>query len=276
MRILFEDSDEAPSSLLLKSCSNGNNIYFSNGAGKLAREMSKHLKFDTLLVFMDVVPNNKSTINLYNSLNTDFEDDIDNNRLLIIPIICIEYIILTMLIKWNYIQEEEIDGLHYLITDFNYSELSSLPDVRNNTTLQNSLEKICKYFLNNIKHKCMKNGFEYKSKNNIKQGRDYSSIKGIFYETDCHCGKVRDDYCSIESSLIEKADRLYITLPVFDVINDEHKSSLESLGVSIVKYDINDKLKDIQNFYNNICSQLGDCEFTVKYMKQYKKELLRI
>lgn len=59
-KFIFEDGEGTPSSLLLKSSFNGENIFFSNGSGRLLTKIKElYNKEDTFYIFYDVSPNNK-------------------------------------------------------------------------------------------------------------------------------------------------------------------------------------------------------------------------
>lgn len=68
-KILFEDSETVPVSMLLRKSYNGNNIFFSGGCNNL---LSKAVKIqnpgDIIIIYYDVAPNNSKTTKGYQDL----------------------------------------------------------------------------------------------------------------------------------------------------------------------------------------------------------------
>lgn len=86
-KILFEDSETVPVSMLLRKSYNGNNIFFSDGCDKL---LSKAVKIqnpgDIIIIYYDVAPNNSKTTKGYRDLcKTIKEKNIKD--MIVIPII---------------------------------------------------------------------------------------------------------------------------------------------------------------------------------------------
>lgn len=95
MVLLFEDNENTPSSQLLKSCLYGKNIYFSNGNHNLATVATELVnKGNSVIIFVDVLVNSIETKQIYNAISKKFKN---NEHVLVLPIICIEYYILKML-----------------------------------------------------------------------------------------------------------------------------------------------------------------------------------
>lgn len=259
MKILFEDYVKAPSSVLLSNSYYGINIEFSGGCHKLASDIKRLLlDGDNVLAFVDVVPNNQDTIKLYESLQVDFSKDIDSGRLVLCPILCIEYYILRMLVDYGYLDVAKSIYLTNLIVRFNYSNEELQNKINQSKKWVESLERFLKYVLinesNRIKQRCIKNNFEYEEKDGKLIRKP--SINGIFYEKDCNCER---KYCRLNSTddIGLKAERLYTSLPIFYVEDDIHRKHISNLGIDTKDCDLELKFKEIQEFYDLVCDELG-------------------
>lgn len=68
VKLLFEDNENSPSSVLLKHSMYGDNIYFSGGSSKLLSKLEEiYEPQDIVFVMHDVSPNNRWTIKFYAS-----------------------------------------------------------------------------------------------------------------------------------------------------------------------------------------------------------------
>jgi len=210
---VFEDNIDTPSSRLLKESYNSKNIYFSGSNSKLISKTNSVLKqgYDGVILFVDVSPNNGSTIGVYNSLVAHKKKISRWSSVVIVPIICIEFYIAKMCVKYNYFGSEYIDNdiIRYMVNDFDWD----------NCPYKNkSLEKVYKipFSRSNYNKECLIN----------------SNSFGRFYTQDCNCCDISKD------SLSKKANLFYSTLPVYDVVDEHHDDMLNSFNVDRGEVDL--------------------------------------
>lgn len=115
------------------------------------------------------------------------------------------------------------------------------------------MEHAYKYIIANNRLGCTHNCFKYVEQTKI---RDMNSPNGKFYTEDCPCDRV---YCRIINNLKHKAkaELLYVMLPVFTVISQDHIDYIQSLGVSVSDNDHVTLQSTLQNFYNNVSASVG-------------------
>lgn len=256
VKLLFEDNEKSPSSVLLKHSMHGDNIYFSGGSSKLLDKLGEiYEPQDIIFVMHDVSPNNRWTIKFYDTFvqeikcNQQYKD-----RVYTIPIVCIEYYLCKFLNEYHYlvINNSEIKELSKAIVDepFDYSRVPV--SILNIDKLRNSLEKMYKHIIKNQAMKCMNNRFEYDKATNLRR----DSLFGIFYEKDCTC---EDFYCKakVKDNISIKAERLYTSLPVFAVESKEHREVINKLGIVLKNIDMQTLQFEMQNLYNEICDSMG-------------------
>lgn len=247
---VFEDSPDSPSSKLLMSCYNGKSIHFTNG-NLLARAKINDLLnkgHTNIVLFLDVNPNNKSTVTLYNSLRISRELEERWRNVIIVPIICIEYYIALMCKFYNYFDEMQLQRptIQHLVGCFEWNRMP-------NFVKGKSLEKIYKrlFEANDKCQACLIN----------------HSNSGLFYLEDCKC----NDCTSNGTSLLKKAEQLYTCLPAFEVIDGRHKALLQKFGISSKTIQLSEIQIKQQKFYDNICAQMNTCRFTIDTITAIKK-----
>lgn len=252
-KLLFEDNEDTPSSMLLKHSYCGDSIYFSGGCHQiLSKLMEIKDASDVVIIFYDVSPNNKYTVKYYNSLVQDIKSNpAVYGSVCIIPIICIEYYICQFLNKYGYmcIKNKNIQNLvEAIVTKFDYREIPS--QIASIQKLNMSLEKMYKYIVNNQDMKCLLNVGTYDNGIRVK------SLSGKFYEDDCSCER---KYCKIncKDSISLKVERLYTELPVFPVKSDEHRELLKSFGINVVYKGSKEVRACIQDLYDYVCQNMG-------------------
>lgn len=202
IKIIFEDNENTPSSILLRKCSNGENIIFANGASRVRGTLEKvYNEEDYFIVLYDLVPDNGMTIMLYRALKEAV--NIYSN-VVVIPIVCIEQIILRMLDDLGYLTKTKItiNLIDNLVSKFSWSNLT---EEDKKEISGKSLEKVYKLILNNQLDKCFVNSNDTSKR--VETGR--------FYKEDCACNR---KYCRFDctDNLKIKAERLYSWLPVFE------------------------------------------------------------
>jgi hypothetical protein len=240
---LFEDNENTPSSKLLKKSYNGKNIFFSAGCANLRKSIDDLINkgYHKIVAFVDVSPNNKNTIELYNFLSKVKSTTSSWKNVIIVPIICIEFYIAELCKCYGYFEPEQLqrNTIKNLVCDFNWDAMPT-------SDKKYSLEKIYKWlFEDKVENQeCLKN----------KNG------KGIFYLQDCNC-----DNCTLsKSTLSEKAEQLYCKLPIFDVLEDtEHENKLKRLGINYNNISLDELHKKQQDFYDNICNKLNENKFLI-------------
>lgn len=235
-KFIFEDNIDTPSSaLLLKSNSN---IYFSGGNRRLQLKLQQiYNNTDVFIIFCDVPPNNSHTIQEYHNL-VDVIKENNMKNVYVIPIICIEHIIIKFLNKHNYLGKQNRicqSILDNLINTLNWDNL--LPQIKYNENNEEvSLEKIFKRFMSEQPLLCQHN----KNSKRI-------VLEGKFYREDCLCAR---KYCAINSTsnASKKSLQLYAELPIFS-LNAQQQVNMAQLNITISKININKVLQKQKKYY---------------------------
>lgn len=94
LKIILEDNESSAISQLLKRCFKEDTLIFTNGNKNICK-MIKTLSPDISgIIYLDVVPDNKQTITIYNQISKLLEDEAYRNRFILLPIPCIEYYVI--------------------------------------------------------------------------------------------------------------------------------------------------------------------------------------
>lgn len=237
MKILFEDNENTPSSKLLKESVVGEFFEFSKGNINLENKARKLLKStdDVIVIMCDVVVDNIDTITKYNTLKHTFRG---NERIAILPIVCIEYYILKMFDRLDLLDGVKLYYSKSLIT-FNWHSI-----VDNVVPGKDSIEKFYKSMCDNLKNMCLRNRFEEKK-----------SYIGSFYIEECMC---KTGHCRKNLSLTtdDKAFILISCLPLFPplaiLIN-----GIEGIGVKCKSTTFEDVRKKQEKLYEKMHKDLG-------------------
>lgn len=253
-KYVFEDKENTPSSILLKNCINGSNMYFSAGCSKMfdtIKILSDKYKDDIIIAYYDVSPNNNETIIGYEELKENlYTYNITNVE--VIPYICIEQTIAIMLSRYNYLSKQSKKAQNILDNIVKIFDWSKVQDNIKYSDAQKSnkrtLEQIYKLFLNEQWQICVHNTH----KSNI--------LFGKFYTDDCSCPR---EHCkiSIVSSLKFKAEQLYTSLPLF-TCNKQYINMLRNnYGINIAKWvnkinSIEDVKISQQKYYDKLCANM--------------------
>lgn len=274
VKLLFEDGNETPSSILLKHCGYGNNIYFSDGSSNLFNKLKEiYEEADNIIVFFDVPPNNKLAVkSYYNFIDIVKRELPYYKNISVIPIICIEYYICKFLRAYDYLYTKNTvvsEMVKYAVVDFRYEEILKVLPL-NNKKARQTIEKVYKYIIANLELPCMRNEFKYLPNTKI---RDNKKMWGAFYEKDCNCYQVtyaegynyRQIHCDIKCTdeLRLKAERLYCLLPVF-VVNDSNSVFIKEMGIRLKHVGIQDVISKMQIFFNEICDTMGEPKIYVR------------
>lgn len=246
-KFVFEDNDSTPSSLLLKSSYNGSNIEFASSSSRVYKhlmELSTVSGITSCIVFFDVVPDNRATVKWYQTLLEDLKEANPYFEVYVLPIPCIEFYILKFLYNYSYLscKPEHKNLIENLVVNFNWKNakvyLKSL-------SYGDSLEKLYKSLLANQNMPCLRN-----------RNAARNALIGKFYREDCDCNR---EFCKTDcrDCVSLKAERLYTSLPIFDVISEQHSEYLKKLGIEVCRVEIEDVMRRCYEFYSSICSQLG-------------------
>lgn len=264
IKYIFEDSEQSPSSKLLRSCYNGDNIYFSSGgkANKILQVVNNCRMKDekcVIVIFFDLPPNNRYTyINYEVLLDKILTEGYVN--VYVIPIICIEYYILKFLIGYNYLvpTDKQKELIKNLITGFDYKSEVVQKFVNKNSYRKNSLEHVYKELLKElaINSKCMLNKQSTENNNNF---------YGKFYKENCNCDR---HFCRINcnDNLSLKAERLYSKLPGFVLIDETHRTLFSKMDIPVVHISLNELFDIIHRQITIICESM---DVTVPLMMRY-------
>lgn len=242
VKIIFEDNPNTPSSKLLNESSfnKGNFIFTGGGDGTLRYLREHHGEPFSFLVFVDVVPNNVFTLSTYQTIDRlckRFEN------VEVFPVLCIEYIILKLIhsLDMDFYSKSTKEVLGVLFGECTPSEETT------GMMRKRSLEKVCKTALSNHMQYCFRN-----------TTKEDNPVYGEFYRECCGKCNTGSFRCKFNSTLdrVEKAERLYTMLPIFDVISEEHKDYLRALGICTSTCNLDEVLDDCQEFYDRLCSVL--------------------
>ena len=204
MKFIFEDSPDSAISKLLLSLYN---------------------TYDTYIIFFDFPCSNRLYIKFLN-LRTNIKNSFNYVRnIYIVPIPCIEYIVLAMLYKYYYSKNQELE----------------------------SILKFDKSIIDNIKA----SGLEHKLKKYL------NSLDIIFvnYNTKLSSKKYPygSFYLDVRNTPNLKAEQLYTSLPIFDTLyysTMDYIDILNKMNISF-KYITYDALNNyINEFYKNMSKQL--------------------
>lgn len=187
--VIFEDYDKSSISSLLYHVY-GRNIVFASGNEKLELEIDKALKRGLDVVcYVDCVPDNPDSVVLYNSLRESYYG---NNRVNILNIPCIEFIILQVLINLQVLPKNA--DTQKFIDSVNGKEIEYSAK---------SYERFCKGVLNSTKKICLRN----------------EEIKGTieyWYTGSCDCVGSFSKNCR-RFNITQKAAALAFFLPYIEV-----------------------------------------------------------
>lgn len=237
---IFEDNSGSPVSRLLTSTGFSCKMYFSSGNIYLLDKLEEvYNECDDFVIFIDCPPNRADLIDFYDMLCEILEP---RHNIRVIPIICIEEVLLRVLRKYKLLRcKSKITDIkiQYALDEFDYEKLS------NNVVLTDyekvSLEHLYKQILNDVRYKCFQN----------KNSND--ATVGLFYKNACNCGKFCNNLCS--KSLREKSCMLYTGLPVFSLSKVE-ECFVRELGIDVQKISNYELFEKIERKYNMICKSM--------------------
>lgn len=234
-QFIFEDADNSKISILFKNCYLGNNFHFSGGNNKIAqkiKEVYRSNKDDDIIVYFDVSPNNPITINKFNNLCTSCIDRY-RGKVKVIPIPCIEYIVLDMLDFYDLLLYDNslYISLWSHIHSFSLNKEDFMSLLVSLSLSTSTLETVLKSILNNHSLSCLHN----------------RASLGDFYSKDCTCISTCNNFCSL--SLSKKAEYLYSRLPYHILDGLNHKSFYNSMGITGLSTTFREVLLRLKDYY---------------------------
>lgn len=231
MQCVFEDAPYVGISKLISYLysESDTKIIFANGNGNLI-----DLLCDNCLMYIDVVPDNDTTVTKYNIL----ADEIINNRFkrcFLIPIPCIEYICIR---AFDFDRNENV--IKAVIESDKYR---SIAEYRGRKLSTKSFEKYCKSVLYNYM-KC-------------------TTIDGSFWNIDCLCDVCKKDFLCNDNRRIDKASKIILQLPISCSVynHKQFKNILSVYDIQRIYLDCIDLLRGMttsfmNNFYIEKCKDL--------------------
>ena len=242
IRFVFEDNINTPSSIALLSSYYGEYIHFMNdkryGSGgnkkvaKFVKDLARKYPDDIFIVYFDLVPNNKMTIIVYENLCSSIEKY--NGRVKVLPIPCIEYVIVNMLDRRNLLKYKK-EELYYDII------LHSVTTLTNWVVIKNIISNL------GWKHSYIETIYKGLLNNHIKYCFHNRKGLGEFFTS---CDRTTCDYCNI--SLKDCGDMIFMNLPFMIAPN---KTCELNLNITPVSYD--SVIDDIKLYYNKLEDYLG-------------------
>lgn len=169
MHMVFEDSETVASSLLIKQAylQEVPYIHFAGGNRKIQKCVEAIESDEPIVVFLDVVPDNKELVELYKSLTLYFKN---HGNVVIMPVLSMEYCILKA-----FENDSRDEAVRTVIDVGRYRDTQVYKTVLRGSC--KSFERFCKKVLSLKTKKCMRNG----------QVGSLLSGQGLFYLEDCLC-----------------------------------------------------------------------------------------
>lgn len=250
MKYLFEDKEADVLSVLYRSAypsSVSANFVYSEGSGNLFTAAEDIVKFkpnERVLVFLDVVPDNRETMKTYRKLRGLYKEYA--GRVVTMPLVCSEHYFIRSISKSPLIKNV---GALDICCDVSPWRASDILETDQDLTKAKNFEKFCKLFLIKAVEDCARHT----------RGKNKSNdAYGYYYTLDCLCNK-RKPECT-DDRLVDKALRFVHQFPCYP-IGDLGGKSLTSLNHDKL-LDLNDILckwhnAKIQEFgMQNICETL--------------------
>lgn len=262
---IFEDKNSSPiSRLLIQNCCYGCNFYFSEGASGLAKALCKQYKKDDFfIVFIDLVPNNQATFKYYNDLK-QIIDDLEYQNVVLVPIICMEYVVLKVLVKYYQYQARSSHAIlmEHLIKEFNWSDIPIGLKLREDGK-EYSLEKLCKQLLNNSIPSCMKTdkGSKYFYTMNQQECPETDEMLDQRKRCGTACGRLK-----------ERAERVFAQLPLSEMAAEGSFYCLSEKSCIWVQ-KVSEALQQTDAFYLELFRQMG-CRKTIDFTDQFVSSIL--
>ena len=176
---IFEDNTDMPVSNFIRMAFCDDIVLFAIGSNNLEELIVTAVReySETIVVYVDLVPDNEETIISYYSLCDGVNDRFNQNslRVVIVPIVCSEYLVLRYLNGVNLTPRrgrKKVLGLLFFTEEYKLIH-------------GKTFEKKCKGVLNGNLKDCFVN-------KQVNSGNKKASIIGKFYKEDCNCKEL---YC---------------------------------------------------------------------------------
>lgn len=235
MKYFFEDQEgSALSEFLRISYGRREDIVFTAGAGNLLVYAEEHLKNpeNVAVVYLDTVPNNLSTEDIYKELAglskaTDY-------HCVVIPIVCVEYYFLKSLVGSTVIKDKRLVDLCVLKDYYLHESSLKMHSAKSYDTFERFCKMVCEYSL-------------YRCASIRRRGK---LAKSHYYTKD-HCPCCSKDAACVEpnKSLMEKSSKfvsMFPCIPQGGVVKrriatleeawQKHRSLVEELNAWSARY----------------------------------------
>jgi len=246
MIVIFEDNESVATSILLKKLEDTDfKIQFANGNRRLAAKVREnYVKYDDIIVvYIDVVTDNDETKKIYNILTESYLHD---DRVIILPIPCMEFILFRMFNRLCLIDNLTCMNieLRRLLLDVLENKYTGASNYKSLDLQTDSFEGICKQVLGIlVGNSCLHN----------KQLKLNKEFRTRFYTANCLCD---NNYCTVtrdDISLTMKVCVLYSSLLFYY----ETKECIKNLGMQPVR-DFDYVLKFYKSFYTTMKNNVGN------------------
>lgn len=237
MKIIFEDNERVPSSKLL-SYGNPDVVIFAESNSRINKRIKEVLRQNIdeyIIVYIDLVPDNPRLLQTYNQV---IEFTALNHKIVVVPIICIEYYIAKL--------------IQYLKLDANVPEIAaavkSVDEKKDWHTVMPSVFETCSSL-----EKVFKKFFCENSKFFEEYYWNVTRNTNSFY--------TQDDRITVK----EKAEILWYLLPIFQewaitkVTVEKYRWKLRTLSWD----EVRNKVQNIVAEYNKLYSAYGCTEFPI-------------
>ncbi len=251
MIFIFEDKKNDLLSSLFRYAYSESNFVYAEGNGNLVNLTKKYLDStkDVIVVFLDTIPDNKATTDIYGDLR---RLSLRNNfRVLVLPIVCAEYYFIRTLPRCytdNIIAMEVcLNKKYWRNCDFVSND--------NDRKFVKNFEKFCKLFLKKGVLDCIRTS----------RGKDNDNkLYGFYYFKDCLCS-CSSSVCN-EISLERKAINFVSQYPVFPT--EKFLGCFESCDIDnfwVIHRKLVDEYNDFVEKYRSI-----DAGFSYKLIRYIK------
>ena len=256
MRYIFEDDNrDIFSKMFQKAFSEETlkNITYAQGNSKIQSVVEDMLMktSEDIIVYMDLIPDNKCTVMLYRDLRRISMRN--KYRVIVLPMICMEKTIVKLLRSYRVINDEYETNIVENILDWRKSRIIT---TEQDKEFVRNFEKYCKLVIMKLPYDCAKKGSVHDK-----------SIKYKFYTDDCKCGHSVNT--CIDALLGDKVRDLLFLMPCFPRVDT---SKTQMLAESIGRVDLWDIHRKLVDRYNEAAKRyyeqhLIDNDMSVKYIK---------
>lgn len=227
VKYLFEDNANADLSVLFRGCIKDSScLYYAQGDGKIIDKYKEIVtENDFIIVFIDVVPDNRNTRKLYFDLRREFTRE---GNCIVMPILCAEYLFLKSVINKDSLFIDYSETLKCL-GGCNVTESEWLCKLNQRMGFKKTnYEKYCKNIVRfNTAYNC------------LKPASDDIKKSGYYYRNKCSCSDcLEHDSLEVKSLRYIKQYRLLRLFGQldFDKVFDIHKELVNEYNESASSY----------------------------------------